>query len=131
MGSIGDKLKILKLNKRMKAKSIEAIFMSSETTTQQYLKDWILPSHHQPLFMPFLSGIFLEPDLRTSSRMFEFVYKMFGEGYATIPEGGIGAISNQLKAKLSRTEFRFNTEVRASPVTISNSLQEKICRTKG
>lgn len=112
VGSIGDKLKILKLNKRMKAKSIEAIFMSSETTTQQYLKDFgFSPRIINRFFMPFLSGIFLEPDLRTSSRMFEFVYKMFGEGYATIPEGGIGAISNQLKAKLSRTEFRFNTEV--------------------
>ncbi len=45
--------------------------------------------------------------------MFEFVYKMFGEGYATIPKAGIGAISEQLKSKLSNTEFRFNTEVKA------------------
>lgn len=112
VGSIGDKLKILKLNKRMKAKSIEAIFSSPETTTQQYLEDFGFSSRIiDRFFKPFFSGIFLEPDLRTSSRMFEFVYKMFGEGYATIPEAGIGAISDQLKAKLSRTEFRFNTEV--------------------
>lgn len=112
VGSIGDKLRILKLNKRMKAKSIEAIFQSSETTTQQYLEDFgFSPRIIDRFFKPFFSGIFLEPDLRTSSRMFEFVYKMFGEGYATIPEGGIGAISDQLKAKLSHTDFRFNSEV--------------------
>lgn len=43
--------------------------------------------------------------------MFEFVYKMFGEGYATIPKLGIGEISNQLKGKLKQTEFVFNCEV--------------------
>ena len=45
--------------------------------------------------------------------MFEFVYKMFGEGHATIPKLGIGAISEQLKNKLKRTEFIFNCEVEA------------------
>ena len=44
--------------------------------------------------------------------MFEFVYKMFGEGYATIPKLGIGEISNQLKNKLHHTEFIFNCEVK-------------------
>ena len=62
-------------------------------------------------FKPFFAGIFLEPDLKTSSRMFEFVYKMFGEGYATIPKLGIGEISKQLKSKLQHTKFIFNCEV--------------------
>ena len=43
--------------------------------------------------------------------MFEFVYKMFGEGYATIPKQGIGEIPKQLKSKLNHTEFRFNSPV--------------------
>ena len=43
--------------------------------------------------------------------MFEFVYKMFGEGYAAIPKLGIGEISKQLKSKLHHTEFVFNCEV--------------------
>ena len=44
--------------------------------------------------------------------MFEFVYKMFGEGQATIPKLGIGEISKQLKSKLNHTEFIFNTHVK-------------------
>ncbi len=114
IGSIGDKLKILKLNLQLKSKSIEDIFNSPEKTTQNYLVDFGFSSKIiERFFKPFFAGIFLEPDLRTSSRMFEFVYKMFGEGYATIPKLGIGAISEQLKNKLQYTQLMFNTKVKA------------------
>ncbi|MDA9254360.1 FAD-dependent oxidoreductase, partial [Flavobacteriaceae bacterium] len=63
-------------------------------------------------FSPFFTGIFLENKLTTSSRMFEFVFKMFGEGLAVIPKGGMEEISKQLVAKLSNTTFQFNTKVR-------------------
>lgn len=114
VGSFGDKLKILKLNSALKNKSIDQIFETEEKTTLDYLKDFGFSSKMiDRFFKPFFAGIFLEPDLRTSSRMFEFVYKMFGEGYATIPSSGIGAISEQLKNKLSNTEFHFDTAVSA------------------
>jgi protoporphyrinogen oxidase len=64
-------------------------------------------------FKPFFSGIFLEPELETSSRMFEFVYKMFGEGFATLPKGGIEAIPKQLKSNLKHSKFQFNTNVKS------------------
>ncbi|MDP5081239.1 MAG: FAD-dependent oxidoreductase [Winogradskyella sp.] len=113
VGSLGDKLKIFKLNTALKSKTIEAIFNSKSTSTLAYLKakgfsDKII----NEFFKPFFSGIFLEPDLKTSSRMFEFVYKMFGEGQATLPKGGIESIPNQLKNKLKQTEFYFNTKVK-------------------
>lgn len=112
VGSISDKLKILRLNNRLKQKSLEEIFETPETTTHAYLENFGFSDKIiQRFFRPFFAGIFLEPDIRTSSRMFEFVYKMFGEGYATVPRDGIGAISAQLKGKLKNTEFRFNTEV--------------------
>ena len=112
VGSIGDKLKILKLNQSLKKKSIESIFASPETTTHEYLVRFgFSPNIIERFFKPFFSGIFLEPDLRTSSRMFEFVYKMFGEGYAAIPKSGIGEISEQLKGKLQNTEIKFNCRV--------------------
>ena len=62
-------------------------------------------------FNPFFSGIFLENKLETSSRMFEFVYKMFGEGDAALPKGGMQAIPKQLSNNLKRTTFKFNTKV--------------------
>ena len=113
IGSISDKLKVLKLNNRLKRKSIHEIFESRETTTLQYLIEFgFSPKIIERFFKPFFAGIFLESSIQTSSRMFEFVYKMFGEGDATIPKLGIGEISNQLKNKLHNTEFIFNCEVK-------------------
>ncbi|WP_281615973.1 FAD-dependent oxidoreductase [Flammeovirga sp. SubArs3] len=112
IGSIYDKLKILQLNISLKNKSLKDIFNSTEKTTYDYLVDFGFSTKIiNRFFKPFFSGIFLEPDLNTSSRMFEFVYKMFGEGHATIPQLGIGEISKQLKGKLKHTEFIYNTEV--------------------
>jgi protoporphyrinogen oxidase len=113
IGSISDKLKVLKLNNRLKRKSLDEIFESRETTTLQYLIEFgFSPKIIERFFKPFFAGIFLESNIQTSSRMFEFVYKMFGEGYATIPKLGIGEISNQLKNKLHNAEFIFNCEVK-------------------
>nr|WP_313819653.1 FAD-dependent oxidoreductase [uncultured Allomuricauda sp.] len=112
IGSLGDKIKIVKLQKKLRKKTVEEIFDSEETTTLEYLKSYGFSEEMIKLFfLPFFSGIFLEKELSTSSRMFEFIYKMFGEGYAAIPKDGIGAIPNQLKVKLKNTEFIFNTEV--------------------
>lgn len=113
IGSLSDKLKILKLNTQLKKKSLDAIFQEDSISTLSYLKnkgfsDKIINN----FFKPFFTGIFLEPNLSTSSRMFEFVYKMFGNGLAVLPRNGIGAISNQLKEQLKHTEFRFNTKVK-------------------
>ena len=112
IGSVVDKFRILLLNQRLKRKAIEEIFDSAEFTTLEYLEGLGFSKKIiDRFFRPFFAGIFLEPSLRTSSRMFEFVYKMFGEGYATIPANGIGALSEQLKSKLTRTEIRLQTTV--------------------
>lgn len=114
IGSIFDKLKILKLNSALKKKSIESIFETKTTTTLEYLKSkGFTDAIIDQFFKPFFSGIFLEPDLKTSSRMFEFVYKMFGEGLAVLPKSGIGAIADQLKNQLKTTTFIFNSEVKS------------------
>ena len=113
IGSLTDKVKVLALSRRLKKKPLGAIFDSPETSTLEYLRSQGFSEKIiDRFFRPFFSGIFLEPELRTSSRMFEFVYKMFGEGYATIPEQGIGAISKQLKKKLKTTQFQFGQEVK-------------------
>ncbi len=111
-GSFGDKLKVLKLNKVLKKKSLEAIFSEEEKTTLHYLQDFGFSEKmiHR-FFKPFFTGIFLETELKTSSRMFEFVYKMFGEGLAALPKGGIEKIPQQLAQQLKSTEILFNTKV--------------------
>ena len=113
IGTISDKLKIFKLNTLLKKKNINAIFSEEEKTTLQYLQDFGFSENIiTNFFKPFFSGIFLESNLETSSRMFEFVYKMFGNGLAVIPKNGIQAITNQLKENLKNTTFKFNHSVK-------------------
>ena len=112
IGNFSDKLKILKLNSSLKEKSISAIFSDKEQSTLSYLTAFGFSDEMiTNFFRPFFSGIFLETELKTSSRMFEFIYKMFGEGYAAIPKAGIEAIPKQLVNNLKQTSFKFNTKV--------------------
>jgi protoporphyrinogen oxidase len=112
IGTVADKLKILKLNTRLKKKSIDDIFSDKEQTTFSYLNDLgFSPEIINDFFKPFFSGIFLENKLETSSRMFEFVYKMFGEGNAALPKGGIEEIPKQLLHQLKNTVIKYNTSV--------------------
>ncbi|WP_075342517.1 FAD-dependent oxidoreductase [Tenacibaculum agarivorans] len=112
--TISDKLKINELNSSLKNKSLEAIFSEKEQSTLAYLKAYGFSKKAiDNFFIPFFTGIFLETELATSSRMFEFVYKMFGEGYAALPKNGIGEIPKQLTNKLTTTKFRFNSAVKS------------------
>ncbi|MEZ5009527.1 MAG: NAD(P)/FAD-dependent oxidoreductase [Chitinophagales bacterium] len=112
IGSINDKWLILKLSLSLKKKSIDQIFAEPETTTQIYLQHYGFSEKViQNFFQPFFTGIYLEEDLETSSRMFEFVYKMFGTGYAAIPRKGMQAIPDQLAGRLEKTTIRFNSPV--------------------
>ena len=112
IGTLSDKFKIFQLNLKLKNKSIEAIFSSDEISTKVYLQEFGFSSQIiTQFFTPFFTGIFLENELTTSSRMFEFVFKMFGEGLAVIPKGGMEEISKQLVANLSNTTFQYNTQV--------------------
>jgi len=112
IGNFTDKVKILKLNSILKNKELSAIFSEKEKTTLVYLTDFGFSREMiTDFFQPFFSGIFLETQLETSSRMFEFIYKMFGEGYASIPKAGMEAIPKQLLQNLKQTTFKYNTKV--------------------
>ena len=127
IGTFSDKIKILKLNQRLKKKEVSAIFLEKEKSTISYLTDLGFSVGIIDLFFkPFFSGIFLENKLETSSRMFEFVYKMFGEGHAAIPKDGIEAIPKQLFQNLKHTVFKFHTKVAAindSAIVLENGAQ--------
>jgi protoporphyrinogen oxidase len=112
VGTIGDKLKLWLLSNKLKRKSIEAIFAEKQKSTLQYLKDFGFSEQIiRNFFKPFFSGIFLEDQLVTSSRMFEFVFKMFSEGSAAIPANGMQAIPNQLFNQLKHTRIHFQHRV--------------------
>ena len=111
-GSFTDKLRLLLLRLKLSSNSIEEIFSKPEVTSLQYLRTaGFSESIISNFFSPFLSGIYLEQKLSTSSRMFEFVFKMFSEADTAIPERGMGMISEQLASRLTKEELILNEKV--------------------
>ena len=129
LGTLGDKLKVAKLNFHLQKKSIDKIFEDREITTKEYLTaKGFSKNIIKNFFTPFFSGIFLEDKLYTSSRMFEFVFKMFGEGLALMPKGGIEDISIHLKDKLQKTEIHHNSfasNIKDMEITMSDGKKIK------
>lgn len=112
VASLQDKLKMWRLTEHLKRTSVEDIFNATSITTLEYLEQQGFSQRIiRNFFRPFFSGIFLERELSTSSRLFQFIFKMFAEGYAAIPAKGMQAIPDQLLSRLNKTEVRYNTRV--------------------
>ena len=112
VGSILDKLRLAKLRRRVKRGSLASRYEQPETKTIDYLQaDGFSERMIRRFFRPFLGGIFLNADLTTSSRMFEFVFRMFSVGDAALPAGGMQQIPRQLSALLPEKSVRLNTPV--------------------
>ncbi len=112
VGNLKDKLLLLSLNLKLKSQQLEVVFDKNEVTTHQYLQDYGFSNKMiESFFRPFLGGIFLDNSLKTSSRMFEFVFKLFGNGDTVIPANGMGEISKQLAANFTSDEILLNHKV--------------------
>ncbi len=114
IGTFRDKVRVFWLAQQLKRKSPAELFTRDSKTTLAFLRDYGFSNHIiKNFFRPFLGGIFLEQELSTPASMFQFVFKMFGEGYAAVPSRGMEAIPQQLVANLKQSQFRFNSKVRA------------------
>ena len=127
--TFADKLRILRLLRRVCGPSLEQVLAHPETTTLQRLRELKFSDKIIfEFFRPFLGGIFLETDLVTSSRKFEFVFRMFALGYAALPAAGMGAIPQQMAQRLKPGSWRTDTSVTAldsSGVTLASGEKMK------
>ena len=64
-------------------------------------------------FRPLFGGVLLDRELGTSSRMFEFVYRMFALGDVALLTRGMGAIGQQLAGGLPPDRVRLGQRVTA------------------
>ena len=113
IGNFFDKVKVGLLSVLIRLDSIEDILTRPEKTTADYLANekGLSDSMIKKFFTPFYQGIFLAPLSEQSSRMFEFVFKMFTVGSATLPAAGIGAVSKKLASRLSPESVLLNSKV--------------------
>lgn len=112
VGNIKDKWLIWQLTRKLKATPVEELFTPDQPSTLVFLRNYGFSERIiRRFFRPFFGGIFLENELRTPAGMFRFVFKMFSEGEAALPENGIEAIPRQLFTQLRQTQTRFNCRV--------------------
>ena len=130
IGNLADKLRVACLRTKIALKSFQKIASDKDQTTEAYLKAFGFSAPMiDRFFRSFYGGIFLERDLRTSSRMFEFTFKLFARGSATLPAKGMGEIPNQLAGRLNPGSIHLNQSVES--VTAHSITLEKDIKIEG
>src|SRR5262245_56107259 len=108
-GAFWDKIRVARLRSRLRRTAVEQIFQGPETSTRDALKaEGFSEEFVHRFFRPLFAGILLDGELKSSSRMFEFVFKMLSEGDAAVPTRGMGAIPRQIAAHLPEGAIRLN-----------------------
>jgi phytoene dehydrogenase-like protein len=113
VGTVADKLRVLRLRQSVCAGTPDALWDRPETTTLAALRRryGFSEAMVDRFFRPFLGGVLLDRELGASSRATEFYFRMFAEGDAAVPARGIGAIPEQMAAALPPGTVRLGARV--------------------
>jgi phytoene dehydrogenase-like protein len=114
VGSIADKTRIGRMRlTATRAKPESAWSVKEQTTLTRLRADGFSEAMIERFFQPLYAGIFLDPTLSTSSRMFEYVFHMLATGDNAVPAKGMGSIPDQLAASLPPGTVRLRARVGA------------------
>ena len=112
IGSFSDRLKLVQLSRRASRGSLADLFRQPDMLTDDFLRtSGFSETMIERFFRPFFSGVCLDPQMRVSSNFFQFVFRMFVQGDATLPANGMAAIPRQLAAEIPAEAIRFGVRV--------------------
>ena len=110
--TIRDKIRIASFRRHVTRGPLQDVYDRPEETTMTLLRAWGFSDVIiERFFRPFFGGVFLDGDLHTSSRMCEFVFRMFSQGDAALPAQGMEEIPKQLARRLPAGVIRTNRVV--------------------
>ncbi len=110
--TFGDKWRIAALRARVGKGTPDSLFSHADGTTRAFLRDFGFSTKMvDRFFTPFFGGVFLENELQTSSRYFEFLFRMFAVGTAAVPAEGMERMPQQMAARLAPGTLQLNTRV--------------------
>ena len=108
LSSFKDKLRVLSLIFDLSNYDIQKD-KSEDMTTIDFLKKRKFSEKFIELFFnPFFAGIFLEKDLKTSSKFFKYVFSNFSKGLACIPQNGMQTIPDLIAKNINSDRVLFN-----------------------
>ncbi|MGP0591651.1 NAD(P)/FAD-dependent oxidoreductase [Nitrospira sp. T9] len=124
VGTLSDKIRMATFRHLARSGNLNDLFQRPETSTFQHLKNFGFSSSMiERFFRPFLGGVFLDPELQTSSRMAEFLFRMFASGNISLPGRGMGTIPRQLVSRLPAGQIRTQarvTSIQKTSVTLES-----------
>lgn len=112
IGSLVDKLRIAVLRWRVMHSAAEKVLSKQDISTVVALRGFGFSTKMiDRFFRPLFGGIQLDPELRTSRRMFEIIFKYLSEGQSALPTNGMSALPEQLARHLGTENIFLNTRV--------------------
>jgi phytoene dehydrogenase-like protein len=112
--TLGDKLRVARLRHLVNTGEPGNLFRKREIPTRQFLEEYGFSSKIiDRFFTPFLGGVFLERELATSSRYFQFLFRMFAFSDAVVPENGMEMLPRQLAVRLRSGTLETSVRVTA------------------
>jgi phytoene dehydrogenase-like protein len=109
---LADQLRVLALRRSVMRGSLAELYARPERPALAWLRERGFGEEAiAQFFRPFFSGIFLERELESSSRLLEFAFRSFALGDATLPAEGMAAIPRQLAARLPAGALRTHAPV--------------------
>ena len=113
LGSLHERLSLARYLRSCTATSPRELVRQRDVSAVDALRAaGIAPEAIDHLFRPFLSGVFLEPDLQSSRRFLDLVLRTFVTGVPSVPSGGMQQIPRQLASALPTGVVRFRCPVR-------------------
>ncbi|PSQ95255.1 MAG: FAD-dependent oxidoreductase [Bacteroidetes bacterium SW_9_63_38] len=115
VGTAADKMRVARIRQNLRRTTVPELMEREEHTALEALRErWgVSDNMINRFFRPFFGGIFFDRALGASSRMFEFLFKMFAEGQTVLPAGGMEQIPKQMRAHLPDDAVRLNATVDA------------------
>lgn len=112
IGTMGDRLRMARLAFNVRRGSSEGIFDKPDMPTIEFLRSKGFSKRIiNRFFKPFFAGVCLDPDIKASSRVFKYIFRIFAEGNVALPGQGMGAIPEQLAETLPQGSIRTGARV--------------------
>lgn len=112
VATLRDKLRLARLRFELAGKDPDRIAAEPQVPTGLYLERLgFSRTVVENFFRPFFGGVLIDPDLATTSALFQLYFGFFSNGDAALPEGGMGALAAQLAEGLPEGSIRLGVEV--------------------
>jgi len=115
IGTIRDRLRMIQLVMNVRRGAPSRIFQKQDMPTMEFLRlKGFSEKIIQRFLKPFFAGVCLDPEIRASSRVFQYIFRIFAEGDVALPSRGMAAIAAQLMDDLPPD--RIHTAVRVESI---------------